>query len=168
MKSLYLMRHGKSDWLVEAGTRDEDRPLNGRGKRAAAAAGSFLADTGQRPDVVWCSHAVRARDTARRACEQGGFSGDPLELPELYLADPHAVIELVRGAPAGAERLLVVGHEPTCSSLVARLAGARTRYTTATLCRIDFDVDAWEDVAELSGNLGLLIDGRALTQLAGD
>ena len=166
MKSLYLMRHGKSDWLVESGTRDEDRPLNPRGEQAAGAAGLFLATTGQRPDVVWCSHAVRARDTARLAAEHGKFSSDPIERPELYLADPRVVIELVRTAPPGAERLLVVGHEPTCSSLLAILAGARTRYTTATLSRVDFDIDSWEDVAELTGSLGLLIDGRAMTKLA--
>ena len=168
MKSLYLMRHGKSDWLVESGTRDEDRPLNPRGRKAASAAGSFLARTGQRPDLVWCSHAVRARDTARLASEQGKFSSDPIERPELYLADPHAVIELVRTAPASAERLLLVGHEPTCSSLLSLLTGARTRYTTATLSRIDFDVSSWEDVAELTGHLGLMIDGRAMTGLADD
>ncbi len=39
MKTVILLRHAKSDWN-DMSLRDFDRPLNGRGERAAALMGS--------------------------------------------------------------------------------------------------------------------------------
>ncbi len=58
MKTLTLLRHAKSDWSDRV-TRDFDRPLNGKGKRAAALIGQHLRSLS--PDVghVVASPAVR-------------------------------------------------------------------------------------------------------------
>ena len=44
MKTLYLLRHGKSDWKAPYG-RDHDRPLVRRGVEAAALVGDFFRRT---------------------------------------------------------------------------------------------------------------------------
>ena len=89
--TLLLVRHGESlgnlaaaraeaerSEVVEVATRDADTPLSDRGRDQARALGTFLAslDPDERPDVVWCSPYVRARETARIALEEAG-----LELP---------------------------------------------------------------------------------------
>lgn len=150
MKILHLLRHAKSDW--PAGVADADRPLKPRGRRAAAEVGRFLAASP--PDLVLASTAVRARDTARLAAEGGGWTCPVEPARELYEASPESVLSVVRRQPPGVATLLLVGHEPTWSELVARLVGGgRVRMRTATLATIRFEVDAWTEVAFGTGEL---------------
>src|ERR1700710_274986 len=61
MRRLILLRHAKSD--RPAGVADRERPLNDRGRRAAAAVGAHLAREGFRPDLDLVSAAARTRET---------------------------------------------------------------------------------------------------------
>ena len=62
MKTLTLLRHAKSTW-DDPVERDFDRPLNGRGRRAAARIGQWLADDDAAFDEVRASPAIRVRQT---------------------------------------------------------------------------------------------------------
>ena len=153
MKTILLLRHGKSDWAADH-AEDHDRPLNERGRHAAAAMGKLLARLAQVPDRVLTSDAVRAHDTALRAAKAGRWSC-PLDVaPEFYASDPVTVLNRVRQARDDATSLLLVGHEPTWSALAALLIGGGTlRFPTAGLARIDLDVTDWREVAEGRGVL---------------
>ena len=58
MKKLSLLRHAKSSW-EDAVARDFDRPLNEKGKRAAATIGKFMKREAVDFDLVLASPAVR-------------------------------------------------------------------------------------------------------------
>jgi phosphohistidine phosphatase len=62
MKRLILTRHAKSAWDDPA-MADHDRPLNERGKAAAADLGQWLASRDYIPQEVLCSDAERTRKT---------------------------------------------------------------------------------------------------------
>ena len=62
MKRLILTRHAKSSW-EDPLTPDHDRPLNERGRAAAADLGQWLASRGYVPGQVLCSDALRTRKT---------------------------------------------------------------------------------------------------------
>jgi phosphohistidine phosphatase len=62
VKNILLLRHAKSAW-GDARLEDHERPLNGRGERAAQAMARHLAKKAPRPDLILCSTAVRARQT---------------------------------------------------------------------------------------------------------
>ena len=62
MKTLYVLRHAKSDWGDES-LPDFERPLNHRGQKAARAVGHEMAARGIHPDLVITSPAVRAKQT---------------------------------------------------------------------------------------------------------
>jgi len=62
MKRLILTRHAKSSW-DDPLTPDHDRPLNDRGKAAAADLGQWLASRDYVPGEVLCSDALRTRKT---------------------------------------------------------------------------------------------------------
>ena len=66
--ALIVFRHSKSDWSADYGGSDLERPLAKRGRKAARAAGRFLAAT-EVPDSVICSPALRARATLDLASE---------------------------------------------------------------------------------------------------
>ena len=117
MKTLVFFRHGKSDWAAPF-DRDHDRPLAKRGRKAAQVMGRFLASSGQAPDSIVTSTAVRARDTVRVASRAGGWSAPIRETLELYGAGPETILSLIRTEPDTAESLLLAGHEPTWSHAV--------------------------------------------------
>ncbi|MGW9403437.1 histidine phosphatase family protein [Arthrobacter sp. NPDC055585] len=79
---LILIRHGESAGnvaathaqrtgaeVIDVGLRDPDVPLSGDGERQAMALGAWLASLPgeERPDSVWCSPYLRARQTAELA-----------------------------------------------------------------------------------------------------
>ena len=153
MSSVIFLRHAKSDW--DADTDDDlSRPLAERGRRAATAVGSFLANANHVPNLVLCSPAVRARQTLELAVAAGNWAC-PIEIvDELYYGTVSGMIALAcrRQVPL----LMLVGHEPTISSALEHLTGAELRMPTAALARVHLNPDN-------SGQLEWLIPPRLLT-----
>ncbi len=151
-----MLRHAKSDWRAVAAD-DAERPLSRRGRRAAKAMGQLLARSRELPDRALTSPALRAASTLRLAMEAGGWSCPVETCPELY-AGPDEVLDLLRRERDDTGVLLVVGHEPTLSSLAGALVGgARLRLPTAAMLRIDFDEDHWEALAPGAGQVMWLV-----------
>lgn len=122
MPELLIMRHAKSDWGVGLAS-DRERPLAPRGVKAAKRMGRFLTKVGAAPDLILSSPAVRARTTAEFANKAGRWAA-PMEIvPSFYGGGWAAVVEAVLAAGDSAERILVIGHEPTWSDLVSVLTG---------------------------------------------
>ena len=154
MKRLILTRHAKSSW-DDPLTPDHDRPLNERGKAAAADLGQWLASRDYVPGEVLCSDAVRTRKTVSGIAP--ALPGAPvLELkPALYHAGPDVMMAVLRHAKAGV--VMMIGHNPGIAEFAARLvahppANAEFgRYPTGATLVADFDVANWEDVTFGSG-----------------
>jgi phosphohistidine phosphatase len=157
-----ILRHGKSDWAAGHGA-DLIRPLAQRGTRSAAAVGRFLAAVGHVPDLVLCSPATRARQTANIAIEAGEWSS-PLEIrEELYHGSTARIIDLLERQPDSATVVMLVGHEPSSSDLIADLiGGGRHRMPTAGLARIELDIGRWGQVTTGAGRLEWLVPSRVL------
>ena len=153
MKSLILLRHAKSDWNTDF-QRDHERPINDRGVRASKTVGRFLARAGEVPALVVTSSAVRARTTVELAAQAGEWQTSIEVTGALYEASDEAVLEVIHGLSEDSEGVLLAGHEPTWSSMVQRLTGARAKVVTATMVRIDLGVSRWQDV---SFGLGTLV-----------
>ena len=111
---IWFLRHGDA----EDSTPDFERRLTEKGERQAADAGAALAALGVELDLCLASPRVRARDTARIACDP--FSVEPTIEDRLAGGwfDP---LELA----AGLDEVLLVGHEPDFSNAVEELTGAR-------------------------------------------
>ncbi len=142
MKRLILLRHAKSDWDADYGA-DRERPLNARGTDAAQRMGRLLTEAGEEPDRILSSPAVRALTTVELARRAGGWRAAIEVRDQLYGASPGEVIDLVKRDGGSAQRLLVVGHEPTTSQTVAVLSGGRVRVATATAVGLDLGPDDW-------------------------
>ncbi len=161
MKSLMLLRHGKSNWDVDyAG--DHERPLAPRGVKAARDIGAFLTTIDFVPDLVLSSTAVRARTTFERAKESGEWACQSELKPELYEANSQSVLYLCSEIDDSFERVLLVGHEPTWSHTVSVLTGANVRYPTACLTRIDLMINNWSNIRQGSGELQWFLPPRLL------
>ena len=160
MRRVYLLRHAKSSWK-DRSLADRDRPLAGRGRRAARAIADHLGAEGVRPELVLCSPARRARETLERV---EGALGDEVE----------AVFEEGLYGASGAGRgcwrafarspevgsVLVIGHNPGLEQLAlalasdgAELARMREKYPTAALATIDLPADRWSALERGGGEL---------------
>lgn len=135
-----LLRHAKSAWPEDV--PDHLRPLAGRGRRAAPAAGRWLRAEGFVPDLVLCSTAQRARQTWQLA-ESGLLAAGPKGVGaiapppvryerEVYQASAAGLLDLLHRQPASVRTLLLVGHEPGMSDLALTLAAATDEPAGAT------------------------------------
>lgn len=160
MKTLLLLRHGKSDWAEDTGD-DLSRPLAKRGERAARLMGELLAHTGRVPDCAITSPAVRARSTLALAMEAGGWQC-PTEVNEaLYGKGPQQILQEIRRQPDGVATVLLVGHEPIWSETLRLLVGGgRHRVPTGALVGLDVHVDDWAQVRPGDGELVFLLPPR--------
>lgn len=154
-RQLWFLRHGEA--VPHGATADSDRELTPVGERQAQAAGRALARLGIEFEHCYTSPKVRARETARLACEglgvnfelvssmSAGFdTGDLRELLQLHDAD----------GP-----LLLVGHEPDFSQLVHDLTGARIELDKSGVAAVQQDGG--------SARLIALLRPRELASLAG-
>jgi broad specificity phosphatase PhoE len=84
MTTVYLARHGESDWNVERRWQGHaDRPLTERGREQAELLAGRLADV--KLDAVYASDLRRAWETAQAVAATRGL--EVVRLPELREVD---------------------------------------------------------------------------------
>jgi phosphohistidine phosphatase len=169
MKTLTLLRHAKSGW-DDPVSRDFDRPLNPRGRRAARTVGREMKAQGLGFDRVLASPARRVIETLEEV-EAGYGSLRPEYDQRLYLASTATLLEIVRGTGDEVERLLLVGHNPGLEQIALHLSGRdgcgmrgeiAVKYPTATVAEIELPADHWAQVEEGAGSLTRFIRPRDL------
>ncbi len=174
MRTLTLLRHAKSAW-DDAVERDFDRPLNGKGRRAAARIGRYLHDDGYAFDKVIASPALRVRQTIDGVEDGYGAALTPAFDNRIYMASAATLLDVVRGISDDCERLLMVGHNPGLEDLVLLLVpetagGARdeveTKYPTATVAELSFE-GSWAELDERAASLTRFMRPRDLDPALG-
>ena len=149
-KRLILTRHAKSSW-DDPNTPDHDRPLNDRGKAAAADLGDWLASRGYIPQQVLCSDALRTRKTwSGIAPALPGAPGPELK-PALYNAGPDVMLAVLRHAHA--DTVMMIGHNRGIAEFAHRLLAsdplhpAFQRYPTGATLVAEFAIPSWSEAA---------------------
>lgn len=117
---LYVLRHGIAEDSAPEGD-DASRRLTPRGRKRIYAAAKGMRALGLRFDLVLTSPFARAAETAAVVAEV--YGGDPVPREFAPLAQGIAPVETVRALRpfAGHTAILVVGHEPGLSGVVAFL-----------------------------------------------
>lgn len=165
MPTLILTRHAKSDW-TDLDLSDHARPLNDRGQAAAPLIGQALADRGLRPDQVFCSSAVRTRQTWAGIASALPSAPEAEIVKALYHASPDTMLEVLHRATGACVAL--ISHNPGiamfANALVAQ-APAHPRFghfpTGATL------IAEVEDWASLRPGTAKVVDFFVPRDLAG-
>ncbi|MCE7993742.1 MAG: histidine phosphatase family protein [Roseivirga sp.] len=152
MKKLLIVRHAKSSW-DDASLRDFDRPLNKRGIRDVPEMGKRLNKLGVKPDLIVSSPARRAITTARGIAHEIGYEvADIQEEPDLYHAGAHTIREIVSEVDNEIETLMIFGHNPGFTDLIARISDLNLyNLPTCAACGIVFDFDPWKEILNKRG-----------------
>jgi phosphohistidine phosphatase len=125
---IYLLRHGEAEDAT--GGDDAARRLTEKGERQALVAGRALKELGISVDACLTSPKVRARETARIACEVLGVA---VEETEALRGGAFDALDL----SAGRGNVLLVGHEPDFSAEVGRLTGANVDLKKGGIAVVD-------------------------------
>ena len=121
---LLIVRHAIALPRGTPDVPDAERPLTPRGKRRFESAAKGLARTFPRPDAVLTSPWKRARQTAEILAAAYGRL-QPKDTPALAGGSFDALARVLGSYPPDAT-VVVVGHEPWLSALLARLIGSST------------------------------------------
>jgi phosphohistidine phosphatase len=156
MKTVTLFRHAKSDWN-DSVSRDFDRPLNERGKRAASLMGEWARKQGLCFDAIVASPAVRVTETLDCFLEAYRHTIDTRWDRRIYLASSATLLDVLRDLPDDLNSILMVGHNPGLEDLVLdtvpddaadRLREAvEVKYPTAAIATLQFAADRWTSLA---------------------
>lgn len=148
-RRLILTRHAKSSW-DDPLMSDHERPLNARGRGAAADLGGWLASRGYLPDTVLCSDAVRTRETWERIAPVLPTAPEVTLKPSLYHAGPDVMLAVLRHATA--DTVMMIGHNPGIAEFAARIVAsppqhpAFSRYPTGATLVASFEIDGWDQL----------------------
>jgi len=170
MLTLSLLRHAKSSWSNPA-LSDRERPLATRGVTDAPLMGKAMAERGIDPELVLCSSARRTRDTLDLVVPELRVEPKVVYVDALYHASPEQILEMLHGIQPGANRVMLVGHNPELQAFALDLVGSgpkhfrdrlRTKYPTAGLAVINFVSGLWKSVTVNSGTLNLFLSPKDL------
>ena len=154
---LLLMRHGKAE--NSSGQLDHERALAERGQSQARLVGEYLAAQNVEVSRVLVSDSTRTAQTWEGVRSQmTDFDGEVTSHEEIYSGGPSELLSLVRGVAPKHAVVLVIGHEPTISSLSALLADddsdagataqARIGMPTGSMSVLSGSLENWEALGE--------------------
>jgi len=171
MRTLCLLRHCKSAW--PSGAPDFERPLNGRGRDAAARMGRYLAQQKLAPDVVLCSAATRTRETLDLGSLFWNAPPTIIIEPDLYLAGERTLMAHIKRIDPRHKIALLIGHNPGMQGLALDLAAGApageldrlaTKYPTGGLSMFDVKGD-WASVAPGAVSLRAFVTPKMLERI---
>ena len=145
MKRLLLMRHAKSSWS-DVSLGDHDRPLNPRGKTDAPRMGEHLKSEGIIPEVIICSTAKRAKQTAKYLQTECPIDGGVIYSASLYHGGTEEFIEALEELDERIETAMLIGHNPGMEYSLEEFCGVNEVMPTAAIAYIQFEVEAWKEI----------------------
>ena len=126
MKTVYIIRHAKSDWSID-GQTDIDRALNARGYNDAHNVGKAMKGKGQVPQVIISSPAIRAL---------------------LYDTDAHEYEKVLKSISNSAGSVAIFGHNPVVSDLSSFWAGKLVDMPTCAVVQFRVLTDKWSHLSK--------------------
>lgn len=153
MKRLYILRHANA--ASPPGTVDQERPLSSSGLADASELGSVMRSKSLTPAQIFCSPALRTRQTMDALALDPHQSQSRIIEP-LYEATASQMLEIIQDCEDSAKSLLVIGHNPAVHELVMRLTSEDSPltlikrlmngYHPATLSVLDCPCQCWNDL----------------------
>jgi phosphohistidine phosphatase len=149
MKTIYFMRHAKSDWSVKCD--DFDRGLNERGQKDAPFMAKRLKKYNIKPDIIISSPAKRTLATANIIAETLGAT-NLVTKSELYENDAAAYLNVIQNIDDKYESVFIVGHNPAVTYICESLSGVYIgNIPTCGIFCIEFDTDFFTQISAVQG-----------------
>lgn len=149
MKTLYLLRHAKTDQFSKTG-RDFDRCLLPKGKRQCSLMKDALLKNEVNPDIILVSTAKRTQETYELVAD--ALHGKVMHSSDLYLCSATTLLDAINQI-GDANEVMIIGHNFGISDLAVYLDNTAPTLQTCGLLKIQFNIDSWQEV---SRDLGII------------
>ena len=166
MKTLHLIRHAKSSW-EDSLLSDPERPLKKRGRKDAALMASAIREAGWLDTAVFCSTAVRARQTialigdAQQQGDDSSVDAPVVYQDALYTFDYRDLMQWLRNRREPS--VTIVGHNPALHELIEWLSGQwLDNFPTCGYCQLSIDSSEWSAITRGAGSIDAYVVPRML------
>ncbi|WP_179316867.1 SixA phosphatase family protein [Winogradskyella undariae] len=146
MKSIILIRHGKSSWELDV--KDHDRPLKVRGENDSIRVAKALKLKCCIPSVWFSSSANRALSTCKIFKKTLSLSENKITVnKDLYDFDGTNVVDFIKKLPNEINEVMIFGHNHAFTS-ISNIFGDVfiDNLPTSGLVKINFDIEDWKDL----------------------
>ena len=152
-KTLYLLRHADASEKAPR-QADKERVLSKKGIAETRLAAAFLKKINFSADAIFCSTAVRTRQTLMLITEQLQNNTSKIFYSDnLYEAVHDDLQQLITEVDDQYNTIMIVGHNPAISSLATNLTGKAVSMHTCGLAKIDLDISSWREIQNTKGSL---------------
>ncbi|NRD22524.1 histidine phosphatase family protein [Winogradskyella litoriviva] len=146
MKSITLVRHGKSSW--KHNVSDRERPLKSRGFRDVKLVAEEFLGKSSVPRVIFTSPAKRALSTFELFANSYNISQKNITIVEdLYDFGGQNVIDFIKNLPDEINEVMIFGHNNAFTS-ISNIFGDVfiDNLPTSGLVKINFEINNWKDL----------------------
>ncbi len=148
VRKIFLLRHGEA-MMPDYGMKDIERPLTSKGANQIRELGKELAQTSFKPDLVYCSPAVRTQQTLEHLSESMGQEWETELRPDIYEAAVRSLFEVLCESDNSIQSILLVGHNPGITYLAEYLSGEGiVGMRPGDLVKLDFAIGAWKELSQ--------------------
>lgn len=146
MKTIILIRHGKSSWK-DHDLKDLERPLKKRGIKEAPLTGKILCEKNIVPDLILSSPAMRTAETAFAIARELDIRKVTIRFNEaLYLGSRSDLLHEIQQLDNRFETVILVGHNPALTDLANFLADDTIEnIPTSGAVGIRFNTSIWQE-----------------------
>ena len=151
MKTLYLIRHAKSDWS-SGDTSDFERGINQRWEASIEILSHFLQEKNIFPDLIISSPAKRAKLTVKGLVEKISYNKSDIEYLDI-IYDTHMqgyewFLSALMQQNNSMKSILAVGHNYAISELASCLSWQDIwSMKTCSIIALRFWVENWDDIS---------------------
>ena len=158
MKTLMLMRHGKSSWKDD-NLSDFDRPLKKRGQRDVPKMAELMKEEKLMPDFILSSPAVRCRETVQILSDHLHLDDDMIQyVDRFYQAEIEDYLEILTKVDDNFRKVMIIGHNPTLESFLQTLTGEIEPLPTSAIACIKIGINSWKELEEDGDDVAKLVD----------
>jgi phosphohistidine phosphatase len=141
------VRHAKSSWS-SPDVDDLDRPLLEKGLKRTRLMIDYLKNHNVTVDLILCSHAVRASETAKLFAWALDVPDEALRVERsIYAANPDHLTNLFFDLPEKVNSLMIVGHNPGITDFANQFLNSKIdMMPTSGIAGIEFATDDWAEI----------------------
>ncbi len=160
MKTLYLIRHAKSDWS-DGSLSDFERGLKKRGHKDLETISSYMSLQRLKPDLILSSLALRAQTTADILAKKIEYEGRIHYMAELYNTRPEKIINILTLQDDGYSSIFLVGHNPELTEFANFLVKENfAKMPTLGVLAIGLEINSWSEISEKCGKVEFFIQPK--------
>ena len=170
MKTIFLLRHAKSSWNKPE-LDDFERPLAPRGIKSAEKIGKYLKKEKLLPDIIYCSKAVRAKETWELVNRIVKKKNNINYKNKLYMANFSDFLNIIKETKDNFKSLMLISHNPGIENFALEIIKNKEsekyknidyKYPTGALSIIKFNIKKWNEVTSSTGEIYEFIKPKEL------